>query len=77
MALFIKKSSNQSIERNQQIACINLEKVVSVLIIKNEEKYSSRFFAGKKRDSINCKITVGIKDMFALNEFDFITIIKV
>ncbi len=75
MSLFGKKSSTPSFDENTQITSINLEKVVSVIIINKEDKYSSRFFVGKKRNSANYQITVGIKDVFSLNEFDLITII--
>ncbi len=75
MLLFGKKSSTPAFEENTKITSINLERVVSVMIIDKEEKFSSRFFVGKKRDSSNYQITVGIKDTFSLNEVDFVTII--
>ncbi len=75
MSLFGKKSSIPAFEENTKITSINLERVVSVMIINKEEKFSSRFFVGKKRDSSNYQITVGIKDTFSLNEVDFVTII--
>lgn len=72
--LIFKKNKNDKNHINE-LTTIDLNKVVSIDVCLNDEKYTTKFFMGKKEQNINIEISLGIKETNSITPDNVITLI--